>query len=229
MGSFLNRNARDLLMDYYAYQSSPSGINEVFPGYAYNAAETQKKQVKGAILDAIREDDAQAITSPGIKKTERLDWDPNGPKDEAINPRYTYSSPNAANEGGAALEQFKPDAYRQMHEIHKSVVKELNKDLKKAGNKGQFYADIAATGRVDMRTASRDPRNTGATPREQTPIKLRVRPVIRWDKEAGDFYKDKPLPFRNGGLVTIPGKRYEPGIVALIKKYRRDGQMTDWI
>lgn len=229
MGSLLRSNAGELLQDYYAYQSNPSGINEVFPGYAYNAAETQKKQVKGAILDAIRTDDAQAITSPGIRKLERPDWDPNGPDDEAINPRYMYQSPNSGGLGGAGNEQLKPDAYRQMHEIHKSVVKELNKDLKKAGIKGQFYADIAATGRIDMRTASRDPRNIGAEPREQTPVKLRVRPIIRWDKEAGDFYKGKPLPFRVGGLVTIPGKQYEPGIEAVIKKYRREGTMTDWL
>ena len=229
MGALLRNNASELVQDYLAYQSNPSGINEVFPGYAYNAAETQKKQVKGAILDAIRTDDAQAISSPAVQRIENPAWNPDGPTDEAINPRYRYISPDASGQGGAGREQLKPDAYRQMHEIHKSVVKELNKDLKKAGIKGQFYADIAATGRVDMRTAGRDPRNIGAAPREEAPIKLRVRPVIRWDREAADFYKDKPLPFRVGGLVTVPGKQYEPGIEALIKKYRRDGVMTDWV
>ena len=217
---------------YSQYLGLDSGVNEIFPGYLYEANVTQQKQIKGAVLDAIRNTDSQAISSPGVVRIQLPDFNPNLPADEVLNPQYKYMSsegqfndPRLSAKASGTTEQFKPQVYKDMHRNHVSVVKDLNADLPWAEKgevpegKPRFYADILPTGNIPDRVL--------ATPDKNETIMLRIRPVIRWDKEAGDYFKTEPLPFRDGGLVSLP--KMAPGLEPLLRKYRREGTLSHFI
>jgi hypothetical protein len=225
-------DAPEIFSRYNEYLGLDSGVNEIFPGYVYGSALTQQKQIKGAVLDAIRNTDSQAISSPGVARIQLPDFNPNLPADEVTNPKYKYMSaegrfddPRLSAKASGKIEQYKPQVYKDMHRNHVSVVKDLNADLPWAEKgevpegKPRFYADILPTGNI--------PDRGKRTPDKNETIMLRIRPVIRWDKEAGDYFKTEPLPFRDGGLVSLP--KMAPGLEPLLRKYRREGTLSQFI
>jgi hypothetical protein len=115
-----------------------------------------------------------------------------------------------ANAAGSGFEQDKPQVYTQMWSTAQSLVEQINNDLTAAGMPGRFTAVLAPTGRIDGKLQATNTQD----------IPLRIRPVIYWTPDT-----QEKLKFRKGGLVTLPGKRYEPGIEAVIRKYRREGMM----
>ena len=222
----------EIFSRYNEYLGLSEGVNEIFPGYLYEANVTQQKQIKGAVLDAIRNTDSQAISSPGVARIQLPDFNPNLPADEVTNPKYKYMSaegrfddPRLSAKASGKIEQYKPQVYKDMHRNHVSVVKDLNADLPWAEKgevpegKPRFYADILPTGNI--------PERGKQTPDKDETIMLRIRPVIRWDKEAGDYFKTEPLPFRDGGLVSLP--KMAPGLEPLLRKYRREGTLSHFI
>ena len=220
-------DAPEIFSRYNEYLGLDSGVNEIFPGYLYGSALTQQKQIKAAVLDAVRTTDSQAISSPGAIRIQLPDFNPNLPADEVLNPQYKYmaagegrfNDPRLQAKASAGLEQRYPQVYPDMHKNHVSVVKDLNKELEKKGINGRFYAEILPTGNI--------PDRGKRTPNKNETIMLRIRPVIRWDKEAGDYFKTEPLPFRDGGLVSLP--KMAPGLEPLLRKYRREGTLSHFI
>ena len=195
-------------------------VNEPFENYARDAVGTQKKLVKAAIVDAIRQGKS-AITLPGTATKPNPDFDPSISEDSAINPKRIYARRAEGNveqfNTSSGSEQGQGQVYTGMYSLAQSLVKELNKDMQKTGKPGKFTATLALTGRLDGKL-----RQPAAIPDE--PIAMRVRPVIYWTPDTLEKMK-----FKKGGLVTLPWKRYEPGIATMIRKYRNDGVMTDWV
>jgi len=195
-------------------------VNEPFENYARDAVGTQKKLVKAAIVDAIRQG-KNAITLPGTATKPNPDFDPSISEDSAINPKRIYDRRAEGNveqfNTSSGSEQGQGQVYTGMYSLAQSLVKELNKDMQKTGKPGKFTATLALTGRLDGKL-----RQPAAIPDE--PIAMRVRPVIYWTPDTLEKMK-----FKKGGLVTLPWKRYEPGIATMIRKYRNDGVMTDWV
>lgn len=231
---------KTFFQNYEKYISAPEGANEIFPGYIQDETLTKKKLIKGSIISTIRnQPDARAIASPAVRRDLRDTYSPelDGPDDElnnAINPKYIYTAPSGGNRGPFspfgntpdASDAIKPQVYRELHKVHQSVVAEINADLPWAEKgvvpegKPRFYADILPTGRIDYATKeARGDRNK--------PLALRVRPVIRWDKEAADVFKDNPMTFKDGGLVSLP--KMAPGLEPLLRKYRREGTLSHFI
>lgn len=194
-------------------------VYELFPGYAKDANESQRKLIKAALIDTIRQGN-NALVLPGIPMKLNPNFNPDLPDDSGVNPRMIPDQETMrkqdpgynpmANAAGAGFEQDKPQVYTQMWPTAKSLVDQINNDLTAAGLPGRFTAVLAPTGRIDGKLQ--------ATSTQDIP--LRIRPVIYWTPDT-----QEKLKFRKGGLVTLPGKRYEPGIEAVIRKYRREGVM----
>lgn len=194
-------------------------VYELFPGYAKDATESQKKLIKAALIDTIRQGSG-ALVLPGIPMKLNPDFNADLPDDGGVNPRMIPDQEtmrkqdpgyNAmANAAGSGFEQDKPQVYTQMWSTAQSLVEQINNDLTAAGLPGRFTAVLAPTGRIDGKLQATNTQD----------IPMRIRPVIYWTPDT-----QEKLKFRKGGLVTLPGKRYEPGIEAVIRKYRREGMM----
>lgn len=192
-------------------------VDEPFEGYARDAIGTQKKLIKAAIVDAIRQGN-NAITLPGVMMKDNPDFRVDIPEDGGVNPKRVVDRSGMQYQQGqhptsSGLEQDKSHVYTGMWDTAQSLVEELNADMKKTGKPGKFTAVLAPTGRLDGKL-DLDESRTGIN------IAMRIRPVIYWTPDTQEKMK-----FRKGGLVTIPGKRYEPGLEAVIRKYRREGVM----
>ena len=192
-------------------------VSEPFENYSRDAVGTQKKLIKAMIVDAIRQGN-NAITLPGVITKDNPEFDVNLPEDGGINPkkvvdRATMEDQPTRHMAASGMEQDKPQVYASMWTTATSLVDEINADLKKTGKPGKFTAVLAPTGRLDGKLTM-DQSETGIN------IPMRIRPVIYWTPDT-----QEKLKFRKGGLVTLPGKRYEPGIEAVIRKYRREGMM----
>jgi len=231
----------DLTVDGYAEKYKPhrstyrqgEEVYELFPGYAKDATESQKKLIKAALIDTIRQGN-NALVLPGIPMKLNPDFNPDLPDDSGVNPRMVVDadSMNLRRRSTAdEREQDKPQVYTQMWSTAQSLVEQINSDLTAAGLPGRFTAVLAPTGRMDGKLeqlrslssggpSSVQPGNTGPRPDNQRVVAMRIRPVIYWTPDT-----QEKLKFRKGGLVTLPGKRYEPGIEAVIRKYRREGMM----
>ena len=213
-------------------------VYELFPGYAKDATESQKKLIKAALIDTIRQGN-NALVLPGIPMKLNPDFNPDLPDDGGVNPRMIVDEDSMAvtrRTTADEREQDKPQVYTQMWSTAQSLVDQINKDLTAAGLPGRFTAVLAPTGRIDGKLAQLEmlasgplrqsgpsivpPGNTGPRPDNQRVVAMRIRPVIYWTPDT-----QEKLKFRKGGLVTLPGKRYEPGIEAVIRKYRREGMM----
>lgn len=194
-------------------------VYELYSGYAKDANESQKKLIKAALIDTIRQGN-NALVLPGIPMKLNPDFNPDLPDDSGVNPRMIpdqetmnrqdpgYNS--MANDAGDGFEQDKPQVYTDMWPTAQSLVEQINSDLDTAGLPGRFTAVLAPTGRIDGKLQATNTQD----------IPLRIRPVIYWTPDT-----QEKLKFRKGGLVTLPGKKYEPGIEAVIRKYRREGVM----
>jgi len=213
-------------------------VYELFPGYAKDATESQRKLIKAALIDTIRQGN-NALVLPGIPMKLNPDFNPDLPDDGGVNPRMVVDTDSMAvtrRTTADEQEQAKPQVYTQMWSTAQSLVDQINSDLTAAGLPGRFTAVLAPTGRIDGKLAQLEmlasgplrqsgpsivaPGNTGPRPDNQRVVAMRIRPVIYWTPDT-----QEKLKFRKGGLVTLPGKRYEPGLEAVIRKYRREGMM----
>jgi hypothetical protein len=216
MGRSTSREGREKQLQNYTYVLGEE-VDEPFEGYARDAIGTQKKLMKAAIVDAIRQGN-NAITLPGVIMKNNPDYRVDIPDDGGINPKRVIDREGMNNQLGShptssGLEQDKSHVYTGMWDAAQSLVEELNADMQKTGKPGRFTAVLAPTGRLDGKLTM-DQSQTGIN------VVMRIRPVIYWTPVTQEKMK-----FRKGGLVTLPGKRYEPGIEAVIRKYRREGMM----